>query len=132
MNPRTKRKNKVFEYMNRGLSVEEAYALAFPGEDATQRRMQQYKKEFKTLTLTRPEMVESAHKVIKDTLDAKVIIRGDDKIIPTYSNRLQAAAMVLDRAEPIIKINQNLNVNTELALVDLERYRNSNSPLSDQ
>jgi hypothetical protein len=125
LNPRTVRKNKVLEYMNKGLSAREAYTLVHPGDEPTTRRMQQLTKEHKALTLTSPPMVEAAHNVILETLEGKVIISGGEKIIPTASNRLQAAAMVLDRAEPIIRINQNLNINSELKVIDLEKYRNA-------
>lgn len=107
INPRTVRKNKVLEYMNKGLTAREAYQLVF-ADEPTKRRLQQYTKEHRALTLTNPVLVQKAHDVISETLEGKVLVQDGVQIVPTYSNRLQAAAMVLDRAEPIIKINQNL------------------------
>lgn len=39
------------------------------------------------------------------------------------STALQAAQMVYDRNDPVVKINQNLNINCDISPVDLEAYR---------
>jgi len=116
------KKKLVMEYMTKGLTAEEAYAVANPGHAPTKRLMQMYRKEHQTVTLSNPVLVEAAQNVIAETLDGLVLERNGEKIIPTYSNRLQAAQMVLDRAEPIIKINQNLNINSSVNIIDLSNY----------
>jgi hypothetical protein len=45
-------------------------------------------------------------------------------IYPSHTNRIAAAAMVADRTEPIVRQNVNVNLNADVAPVDLERYRN--------
>ena len=119
-------KQKVLQYMDKGLSAEESYCIANPGHTPTKRLMQMYRKEHQTLLLTNPILVEAAQNVIADTLDGIALEVNGELIAPTHSNRLQAAQMVLDRAEPIIKINQNLNINAECSVVDLSRYLNKN------
>jgi hypothetical protein len=114
-------------YMDKGLSAEEAYALANPHHSPTKRLMQMYRKEHQNIVLANPILVEAAHNAIAETLDGVVLERNGEKIIPTYTNRLAAAQMVLDRAEPIIKINQNLNINSDIKLVDLSNYININN-----
>lgn len=51
------------------------------------------------------------------------IVEVDEK--PTHSNRLTAAAMVLDRSEPIIQRHQNesVNINLDGTLLDYSNFR---------
>lgn len=88
-------------------------------------------------SLARPAMQKLAARAVQDTLSGKVVeieavkILGNgqkvpyiEKIVPSYTNKLAAAAMVADRTEPIIRQNVNLNINTEVAPVDLSKYLN--------
>ena len=115
-------KEKLFSYMDKGLSAEEAYLIANPGKTPTKRLMQIYRKEYNTIQLTNPIIVEAAQNVVADILDGVPLECNGEYIPPTHSNRLQAAQMVLDRAEPIIKLNQNLNINADVNIVDLSKY----------
>ena len=79
-------------------------------------------------------MQKLAHDAIRQTLRLKPleISKGMDEngneikelIYPSHTNRIAAAAMVADRTEPITRQNVNLNLNADVAPVDLERYRN--------
>jgi hypothetical protein len=73
-------------------------------------------------SLQRPAMVKLAHKVVSDTLKGKAdqittqklgkdgqVVEIIEQIAPTHTNKLTAAAMVFDRAEPVVRQNVNLN-----------------------
>lgn len=82
------------------------------------------------LSLVHPKMVKLAHKAIEDTLILKPLeiektsidketgkpIPYTEKVYPSHSNRLQAAADVYDRYEPkITKVeSRNSNVNLQI------------------
>ena len=122
-------KQTVLEYMDKGLSAEEAYCIANPGHTPTARLLQLYRKEHQHITLSHPVLVAKAQDAIAETLDGHTIVTEQgETITPTYSNRLQAAQMVLDRAEPIIKVSHNLNVNASVPIVDLSKYLNIPQP----
>lgn len=89
-------------------------------------------KKSESFTINTPAMRKRALKAITETLDMKPVDREiynskTGEIItvkerPTITNRLQAAGMVVDRSEPIIRRNENLNVNADISPVDLSAY----------
>jgi len=97
--------------------------------------LSRFRKKVSKLLVAQPKRVRSAMQALDDTLrmvpityDASRPVAGVGKvdytetIMPSITNRLAAAAMVLDRADPIIKHNVNLNVNTDISPVDLSEY----------
>ena len=94
------------------------------------------KTKINKLSLIHPKMVKSAARVIRDVLDLKPIeverttvtksgqvVDYTDNIYPSHTNAIQAAAMVYDRVEPVVRQQVNLNLNADIAPVDLEAYR---------
>jgi hypothetical protein len=95
-----------------------------------------FRKKVAAHALTRPAMVKLAHNVVRDVLQGKAdevtqqkldrngqVVEIIDKIVPTHTNRLAAAAMVFDRVEPVI--NRNVTLTGELKdfmPVDLDEY----------
>lgn len=82
----------------------------------------QFKAKVARYSLTRPAMIKLAHDVVKNTLAGQADTYTTQKlhrdgtvktvtetIAPTHTNKLAAAAMVFDRAEPVIRQNVNLN-----------------------
>lgn len=115
----TDRTKKVFQYMEMGLSTKEAYQLVKPGKDITRQHEHRLQKMFEKYSLSSPKFAKLANKAIEDTLAMREI--SGQK--PTVSNRLAAASMVLDRIDPIINKNMNVNVNMDVSPVDLTKYR---------
>ena len=81
-----------------------------------------FKAKVARYSLTRPAMVKLAHDVVKNTLSGQVdtyttqklhrdgtVMTVTETLVPTHTNKLAAAAMVFDRAEPVIRQNVNLN-----------------------
>jgi hypothetical protein len=80
-------------------------------------------------------MQKLASRAVQDVLQGKVVevdavkilANGEkvpyvEKIVPTYTNKLAAAAMVADRVEPIVRQSVNLNIDVDICPVDLSRY----------
>lgn len=85
--------------------------------------------------LSSPKMVKLAHQAVTDVLQGKTftldqqkvtkdgdVIDYKETISPTYTNKLAAAAMVADRAEPVVRANLNINAEVETP-VDLDALR---------
>ena len=103
------------------ISPKDALTLArgsVPSRDAVTK----FKQKAARYSLTRPAMVKLAHNVVKDTLIGQVqsyttekigkngqVVTIVETIAPTVTNQLAAAAMVFDRAEPVVRQNVNLN-----------------------
>jgi hypothetical protein len=115
----TDKTKEVLEYMSMGLPAKKAYQLAKPGKEITRQHEHRIQKMFEKWAVNSPKLQKLAHLAIKDTLEMKEI----EGIKPTVTNRLTAVQMVLDRTEPVIKINHNLNANIEISPVDLSKYR---------
>ena len=75
-----------------------------------------------------------AKKAVIETLEMKAVTevkldnKGNEVTVenkPSHSNRLTAAAMVLDRSEPIIQRHQNesVNINLDGTLLDYSGFR---------
>jgi hypothetical protein len=96
-------------------------------------------KKYQRYSLLSPNMRKMAHNAIKDCLsDAPIIQKRKDKqgneiieeIPPTWTNKIAAASMVYDRAEPVVRQNANLNVNVDVHPVDLSLYLNQQNSVS--
>lgn len=99
--------------------------------------VREFVKKTSKMSLQSPSMLKLACKAVKDTLQGKeygyeavkIFSNGTkvpyvEKIVPNYTNKLAAATMIYDRAEPIIHRNENRNINTDISVVDLEKYMN--------
>lgn len=122
--------------IDHGVEPKEAYMLTHgkaPSKDAIARLKQKCDK----YSLQRPALQKLATNAVKDTLqgkevryDAVKILANGQKVpyqevvVPSYTNKLAAAAMVHDRVDPVVRQNMNLNVNAEISPVDLTKYLN--------
>jgi len=107
--------------MSSGLNAAEAVRCVDGIEKPSARRVKRAEEMFERFSLAHPELVNAAQKVVKDAMEFKPKVRKGKVITPTYAQALEAAKMVLDRADPVI--NRNLNVNINVDPVDLSRYR---------
>lgn len=106
-----------------GVDPKQALMLA-TGKTPDSGNLSRFKKKVNKYSLSRPSMVKKAFTAISDTLDMRPVVTSDGKeIFPSHTNRLAAAAMVADRVEPVVRQSLNLNLNADIAPVDLDRYR---------
>lgn len=126
------RKKKVIDVESAPVDVpdvriEKALSLAKDFETMKVPKGEKIKKK----TLCKPAVVKKAHKAVLDTLEMKPIkrtkkVKGvivEEEILPTHTNRLQAAQLVLDRVEPVVQRHENVNVNLDFSPIDLSQYR---------
>ena len=72
------------------------------------------------LDLTDDRLVSAAHLTLKRVLKGKPVSKGAPT--PKPSDSLRASEAILDRAQP--KVTQNLNINVDaIAPIDLDKYR---------
>ena len=108
-----------------GVNPRDALLLARGGNPPAERTVKDFKRKVARYSLTRPAMVKLAHDVVKNTLQGvtdsyttqKVDRKGKvvdiiETVAPTYTNKLAAAAMVMDRDQPVV--HQSVNLNGEL------------------
>jgi hypothetical protein len=122
--------------VNHGVEPKDALILV-TGKNPDRASLSRFREKVNKYSLARPAMQKLAHKAVRDVLEGKEvevktqkvtpggkIVEYTEKLIPSHTNRLAAAAMVADRVEPIVRQNINLNINTEVAPVDLSKYLN--------
>lgn len=87
--------------------------------------------KIKKKTLCKPAAIKKAHKAVLDVLEMKPVKKKklakgvvvEEEILPTHTNRLQAAQLVLDRVEPVVQRHENVNVNLDYSPIDLSQFR---------
>lgn len=87
--------------------------------------------KIKKKTLCKPAAIKKAHKAVLDVLQMKPVkrtkfVKGEavvEEILPTHTNRLQAAQLILDRVEPVVQRHETVNVNLDFSPIDLSQYR---------
>ena len=100
----------------------------------TQSYMPMLKRKLDKTSLVSAKAKRLAKKAVIETLEMKAVTevkldnKGNEVTVenkPSHSNRLTAAAMVLDRSEPVIQRHQNENVNVNLdgTLLDYSSFR---------
>lgn len=109
---------KIAQLVNAGMDIETAYNTVKPDKELSRSGKYKLRKTVDNLILTQPNLIKSAVNAVEETLAMKSI----NGVKPTVSNRLEASRMVLDRADPLKQINQNINVNASISPVDLSRY----------
>jgi hypothetical protein len=110
--------------INPGVDPKAALTLT-KGKIPADATLSRFKSKLEKYSLTRPAMVKLAHNAIRETLQMKPVTLQDGKeLIPSHTNRLAAAQMIADRIEPIIRVNQNMNINVDLDPVDMSKYGN--------
>jgi hypothetical protein len=114
LNRKTQLRN---ELLAMGKSLSEVLEITDKGKKLTPEAKRQIKLKFEKWSLTTPKMVKLANEAVTDTLQLKEI----NGVTPTASNRLVAAQMVYDRAEPVIKQTENLHA-VLFHPVDLSQY----------
>jgi hypothetical protein len=96
-----------------GIDPKQAYALV-NGKIPSKATLGRVKDKARRMSLTAPAMVKLAHQAVRDTLEGKearydavkVFSNGkreayQEVIVPSYTNKLAAAAMIFDRDQPI-------------------------------
>jgi hypothetical protein len=99
--------------------------MARNGNPPADRTVTDFRRKAAAYSLTRPAMVKLAHDAVKNALSGQVdtyttqkmnkngeIVTIQETIAPTVTNKLVAAAMVMDRNQPIV--HQSVNLNGEL------------------
>ena len=108
--------------VHHGVEPREALKLATGNPSPGRTAVMEIKQKAARYSLSRPAMVKLAHKVVADTLKGKPdqivqqkvdkngqVVEYVEQIAPTHTNKLAAASMVFDRAEPVVRQNVNLN-----------------------
>lgn len=114
---------RALNLMDKGVNVRDAHKLATGQEKTSAQSLSALNKKFKQHSLTRPDIVKLAHRAVKETLKMVEVVNSKGEVTtPSHTNRLAAAQMVMDRAEPVVKVNHNLNINAEISPVDLSKY----------
>ena len=146
MQPKTQ---EIMKLMDQGLTPEEACKLAKDKDNIHANTKTDLKQKHERWLLTRPAIVKLAQKAVKDTLQMKAIKTGsqvlcpeckgrareetvcplcsdvglvNEAVTPTTTNRLAAAQMVMDRADPVIKKNLNINASLNFTDVSLKAF----------
>ncbi len=119
LQPDTKR---MLQLMDKDISPEDAAKLVKGKDKICRSTKEDLKKKHARYSLTKPKLVKLAHKAIEETLAMTEV----NEVKPSYTNRLTAAQMVMDRVEPVVKVNHNLNVNANVDPVDLTAYMTKN------
>lgn len=100
-----------------GVPIEEALKIVNPSAQLTKAAKDNAIKATQNYLLTQPEMVHLAKNAVKETLEMATV----NGVQPTVSNRISAAQMVFDRAEPIIKQSEDVH-HVIFHPVDLSKY----------
>jgi hypothetical protein len=108
--------------VNHGLTPSDALCLATGKQQIDSGTLSRFRAKVQKHSLARPAMVKLAHSVVQDVLRGKAdsvttqklgkngqVVDIIEQIAPTHTNKLAAAAMVFDRAEPVVRQNVNLN-----------------------
>lgn len=100
----------AIKLVSAGLEPKQALQAVNYKHDITPQAVNKFKKKFQKYSLTHPKLVKLAHNAVKDCLTDQPIIskrtdRQGNEIIeentPTWANKIAAASMVYDRAEPV-------------------------------
>lgn len=113
---------KAFDLCDRGMEPKLALSVVNNGQPVTPTAVSLFKRKYEKYSLTTKKMQKLAHKAVQETLEMKEV----NGVLPTVSNRISAAQMVVDRVDPIVKVNENHNVNVDLHPVDLSKYLKRN------
>jgi hypothetical protein len=101
---------EAIQLVNAGVSPEMALRFSNQKDNIRPETVSRFKQKLKKYTLTHPKLVKLAHNAVQDCLTDQPIIskrtdRQGNEIIeentPTWANKIAAASMVYDRAEPV-------------------------------
>lgn len=122
--------------INHGVDPKTAITLASGGITPSATAVSNFKAKVAKYSLQAPGMQKLASNVVKDVLKGKVVTYSTQKAVagvgivdmeiterPTFTNQLAAAAMVMDRVEPIVKHNINVNANLDFLPFSLESLK---------
>ena len=131
-----KTKKALALVINHGVDPKEAYTLA-NGREPSPANLTGFKQKVEKFSLQAPALQKLAHQVVKDTLKGKVrtyeaqkvcagigVVDYIETVSPSHTNQLAAAAMVMDRVDPILKVSLNRNEHVEIPPIDLSNYLN--------
>jgi hypothetical protein len=123
----SKKTIKAIELANSGMAPRDALETVNGCRKVSANAASIFKKKLEKYSLLHPQTVKLANKVILDVLrgterkttQQRVTKSGEvidiiETIAPSHTNQIEAAKMVYDRFEPIIKINENNNNNTDM------------------
>jgi len=126
---------KQFKLMEMGETAENALRLTNCKNEVSKGAIYNLEQRYKKWSLQRPEVVELAGKQFNRILKGgkrtikkqKVTNTGQvidytEQIAPSDTTILAAVSMVYDRYEPVV--NKNVNINVNLAPIDLSEFRN--------
>lgn len=96
--------------------------------------IRELKKKLDKTSIVTAKTKRLAKRAVMETLEMKAVTetkldnKGNEVVVenkPTHSNRLTAAAMVLDRSEPIIQRHQteSVNINLDGTLLDYSQFQ---------
>lgn len=113
----------AIQMVDAGISPREALQITNVKENISREAVTKFKAKYRKYSLTHPRMVKLAHNAVKDCLtDQPILSKRTDKQgneiieenVPTWANKIAAATMVYDRAEPTRgnpeTVNNTLNI----------------------
>jgi hypothetical protein len=104
-----------------GIEKEKAHSIANGGKKTAKRSIYQAEKARLSCALLRPSRIKAAEQVIDETMAMIPITVGDKTVIPTISNRLEAADKVLIRKYPVHQVHEHHTI-ADLSPFDMEKY----------
>jgi hypothetical protein len=118
----TDKTREIIELVSNGISIEKAYKLVKPERELTRKVKHDISEKVAQYSVLNPKRVKKASSVIDKILNGQTLDK-DGLIKPKSSDVVRIIEMIVDRNEPKVTINQNMNMNIDLSPVDLERYR---------
>ena len=114
----------ALKMMDSGVDARTALQIVNNTPKPARSTVQSLKAKYRQYSLTHPKLVKLAHNAVKDCLtDQPILSKRTDKQgneiieenVPTWANKIAAATMVYDRAEPTRGnpevVNNNLTIN---------------------
>lgn len=115
----------IMKHMDNGVSIEDSVKLVKGKNKIHPNTKTNIKKAYERYSLTKPKVVKLAHDALLDTINMVEVVDSQGNVSkPSHTNRLTGINMVLDRAQPVVRQNMNVNVNADIDPVDLSVYLN--------
>jgi hypothetical protein len=120
--------------LEHGIDEKTAYTLV-KGHPPTDSSLSRFKDKVQKFSVTAPPMVKDARNVLRNAMRFKAVeieqeavnrkgevVQYTERIIPSYTNALAAASMVLDRDQPVVHKSVSMTGNVSISPVDFLDY----------
>jgi len=120
--PKRQLKGQIFDALiTAGMPPAQAHSIANGGKKTTPGGVRAAKRRNLFFQLAHPKRIRAAAQAVDETIAMLPVQAGNKVVVPTISNRLEAAKMVLDRADPIHQVVEHRQV-SDYDPLDLDRF----------